>query len=120
MSKIAWWDKTLGSWFKLKDEILKVSQLGRAGFSRSFLIHERMKLVARLGSQAYRWISENGTKDPAQQRLVDQIEKLNQKISSVDEKVSGITNDLSQQMNAEEGNDMLVKRRALKFGKRKK
>lgn len=119
MSKIAWWDKTLDSWFKLKDEVLKVSQLGRAGLSRSFLIHEKMKLMAVLGKQAYHWISKNGSKDPVQQRLVDQIEKLNQKICSMDEKVSGITHHLSQNLNAEEGNDILV-RRKLRLGRRKK
>ncbi len=120
MNKIAWWDKALGSWFKLKDEVFKVSQLGRAGLSRSFLIHEKLKLTALLGEYAYRWIREQGSKDPHQLRLVDQIEKLNQKIRSMDEKVSGITNDLSQHLNAEEGNDILVKRRSLRIGKKKK
>ncbi len=119
MTKIAWWDKTLNSWFKLKDEVLKVSQLGRVGLSRSFLIHEKMKLTALLGEYAYRWIRENGSKDLHQQRLVDQIEKLNQKVRAIDEKVTGITNDLSHHLNAEEGNDILVKRK-LRMGRRKK
>jgi len=112
MKKIAWWDKAWESWFRLKDEVIKVSQLGRTGLSRSFLIHERMKLSALLGEQAYRWIAQHGSEDPLQSKLVDQIEKMNAKIRQMEEKVSGITHDLSLNLNAEVGNDAPLKRRS--------
>ncbi len=110
MQKLEWWNKALGSWFKLKDEVTKVSQLGKAGLNRSFLIHERLKLTALLGEHAYRWVLEKGTQDPVQKRLVDQIEKLKQRISQIDQHVTGITQDLSQKLDAEEGNDLLNKK----------
>lgn len=116
MNKIIWWDKALESWLKLKDEVIKVSQLGRTGFSRSFLIHERMKLTAQLGQEAYRWIIKNGSEELRLRKLVEQIQKLDSKIKHMDDKVSGITHHLSQNLNAEEGNDIPSKR---KFAKRK-
>ena len=113
------WEKSLDAWLKFKDEISKVSQLGRAGVSRSFLIHERMKLMSRLGEFAYRWVNEHGAKDPSQERIVDQINKLNQRIASIDEKVTGITNHLSQQIDAAEGNDSKSERKKISLRKKK-
>lgn len=119
MTKLVWWDKALGGWFRLKDEVIKVSQLGRAGLSRSFLIHERMKLTERLGEMSYRWICENGTNDPMQQRLAEQINKLNLRIVGIDEKMTGITNHLSQNLDASEGNDAKLSRKKISLRRKK-
>ncbi len=114
MNKIVWWDKALESWLKLKDEVIKVSQLGKTGFSRSFLIHERMKLTAQLGQEAYHWIIKNGSEESGLNKLVGQIQKLDSRIRQMDEKVSGITHHLSRNLNAEEGNDISSKRKLVR------
>lgn len=120
MPKLPWFDKALGSWLRFRDEIAKVSQLGKTGVSRSFLVHERLKLVAVLGELAYRYVHQHGTQDVAQKRVVEQIERLSQRIILMDDKVSGLTQDLSLPLDAEEGNDLLKKKGTLKKNRKKK
>lgn len=102
-----WWGKTLGILSRAQDEIVKVSQLGKTQIDRSFLTHERNKLFNKLGKLYYRLIKEDKIRMPDLNRVVDQIDRLSERIEAMEARVKGLTHDLSLKLDAEQETDLI-------------
>lgn len=110
--KTSRWIGVLG---RAKDEVIKVSQIGKAQVNRSFLLHERKKLYRKLGEKVYSLVKEKQLHSESLDRLVDQLDRMNKKILEVENHMKELIKHFSSRLDAEEQTDV-VKRR----GKRKK
>ncbi|MBL7685220.1 MAG: hypothetical protein JNK65_04190 [Deltaproteobacteria bacterium] len=96
-----WLDKTFEVLSKAQEEIIKVSQVGKAQVDRSFLIHERNKLFQKMGEVSYALIKENHLQVKGLERFTDQIDRLNRRIHEKSDQMRLLTKFISSKLDIE-------------------
>ncbi|MFO1519743.1 MAG: hypothetical protein U1F57_08810 [bacterium] len=115
-----WWEKTLGVLARAQDEIVKVSQIGKAQINRSFLVHERSRLFVKLGDLAYQLAKEGKVKNSEIERFVDQIDRLSRRLEEMGDQMKDLTKALSLRLDADEETDAMKRELSAKKGRLRK
>ena len=111
-----WWNRGIKILDRAKEEVIKVSQMGKTHLNRSFLLHERNKLHRKLGEKTHHLVKMKKINLVDLDRLIDQIDRVGKKIIEIEDQMKELTKDFSLKLDAEEQTD-IVKR---KIGKKRR
>ena len=105
MKTSRWWLRGIGILGRAKEEVIKVSQMGKTHLNRSFLIHERNKLHRKLGEKTHHLVKTKKLNLLDLDRLIDQIDRVGKKIREIEDQMKELTKDFSLKLDAEEQTD---------------